>query len=286
MRLLFWNIQGIGNNETQIYLLNMVRYYRPFLLFLAQPMVSFSSVPIWVWHNVQLNNHTINIRENNIPNLSDASKSHLAPIILLRCEQCIVLSCVSDNTIVYVASIYAHTNYVNRKALWEELSVLLSTYSRPWLLLGDFNSILGAHEKYRGRAPLNASCSDFTHWSNFNSLIHLDTKGARYTWSNNKYASSFIAQRLDTEICNEAMLDSFYAVSCNTLLRSHSDHFPIIVNIHKTPPVETVPRLKFFKVWTSSLSFQDLVSSSWKVAITGSPMYVLKHKLKHLKPLL
>lgn len=70
------------------------------------------------------------------------------------------------------------------------------------LLVGDFNAILGAHEKIGGKLPLNIACSDFQQWSTVNSLLHLDTNGVLYTWSNNRAGRAFIAQRLDRALCN------------------------------------------------------------------------------------
>lgn len=54
------------------------------------------------------------------------------------------------------------------------------------MFIGDFNSILGAHEKLGGRLPLPLACIEFSRWTSLHSLIHLDTSGAKYTWVNKR----------------------------------------------------------------------------------------------------
>jgi len=84
----------------------------------------------------------------------------------------------------------------------------MHTHNGPWLFFGDFNSILGAHEKLGGKLPLNAACNDFIHWPNLHSLIHLETNGVKYTWTSKRDGGSFIAQRLDRAICNDLWIDN------------------------------------------------------------------------------
>jgi len=46
MNIIFWNIRGIGNNDSRIALSDMCRLNKPSLLFIAEPMVSHDSIPI------------------------------------------------------------------------------------------------------------------------------------------------------------------------------------------------------------------------------------------------
>lgn len=49
--------------------------------------------------------------------------------------------------------IYASANYIHRRQLWDELKGLQNFYVAPWIFVGDFNAILGAHEKQGQRLP-------------------------------------------------------------------------------------------------------------------------------------
>lgn len=57
MKIIYWNIRGVGNMETQIYLYHMIKIHKPDFLFLSEPMVSFNSIPPWYWHKLNLHNH-------------------------------------------------------------------------------------------------------------------------------------------------------------------------------------------------------------------------------------
>lgn len=74
---------------------------------------------------------------------------------------------------VHVARIYASTNPATRKELWRYLQDTINGKAAPWLLIGEFNATLGAHEQ-RGRiVPSTASCADFRNWTDSCSLLLL-----------------------------------------------------------------------------------------------------------------
>lgn len=54
---------------------------------------------------------------------------------------------------VVLEYIYASANYIHRRQLWAELKGLQNFYVAPWIFVGDFNAILGAHEKWGQRLP-------------------------------------------------------------------------------------------------------------------------------------
>ena len=185
---------------------------------------------------------------------------------------------------MFTAVVYASTIYTNRIELWSVLSKLLTDFPGPWLFVGVFNTILGAHERVGGRPPLNIACSEFRDWSNMNALIHLATNGAQYTWTNRREGDAFMAQRLDRAIGNANWIDFWNIISCYTLLKSFSDHFPLLINMLKEPPIKIIPRFKFFKAWTEFDSCEPIIAAHWILPVHGSPMHVLHYKLKSLKP--
>lgn len=66
---------------------------------------------------------------------------------------------------VFFSATYASTAYVTRRELWSELQALQQAYVGPWCYIGDFNVVLGAHEKRGGNLPLQISCDDFRNWT-------------------------------------------------------------------------------------------------------------------------
>ncbi|XVF65103.1 hypothetical protein PTKIN_Ptkin09bG0219800 [Pterospermum kingtungense] len=62
-----------------------------------------------------------------------------------------------------------------------------------------------------------------------------------------------------------------------------SDHSPTI--IRRADRIEhPLKPFKFFNLWASHSTFEDVVRSSWQVHVQGNPMQALHAKLKRLKP--
>ena len=263
-----------------MHLSQLINKHKPDFLFLAEPLVTFQSISAGYWHKLNLHNHVVNNTKNTLWCLW--SKKHTVNI-LLNNSQCIALSYMSDGSLIHIAAVYASTLYITRRKLWLDLTTLLQTHQGPWLLVGDFNSVLGAHERVGGRLPLHISCFEFLEWTNMNALIHMDTNGAKYTWTNRREGGAFMAQRLDRAICNESWFDTWNITSCNTLVKCFSDHFPLLLTMHKHFPITIIPRLKFFKVWTEFDNCESVVSNHWLTPCTCSPMHILHFRLKGLK---
>lgn len=114
-----------------------------------------------------------------------------------------------------------------------ELASLQQANLGPWCFIGDFNAILGAHEKRGGRLPPIASCEEFRAWSDSCNLTHISTRGAAFTWFNMRGFNDHIELRLDRTICNDDWLAVWDSVACCTLPRIRSDHFPILLVLKK-----------------------------------------------------
>jgi hypothetical protein len=45
MNIFYWNARGIGNSDTRVTLKNLIMSHKPILIFLVEPMISFTQVP-------------------------------------------------------------------------------------------------------------------------------------------------------------------------------------------------------------------------------------------------
>ncbi|GAU31405.1 hypothetical protein TSUD_370540 [Trifolium subterraneum] len=180
------------------------------------------------------------------------------------------------------SAIYASTNYINRRRLWNSLNLLHAQHALPWCFIGDFNVILGAHE-HRGRfSPARTPMLEFQNWTDTFNLIHLPTRGAEFTWNNGRGGSRHTEKRLDRAICNQAWLDLCSVSSVSTLIKQKSDHFPLLLEAQVTS-VQIVSQFKFMKMWSLHPDCQRIVKESWQNNVLGCPMFILTKKLKLLK---
>ena len=139
--------------------------------------------------------------------------------VIFGSNQCIALEVTWQQSTVFIPAVYASISYLNRRQLWADLTHLQGCFQGPWLFIGDFNAVMGAHEK-RGRwPPSTVSCLDFGSWSNANLLTHLPTSGPLLTWTNGRFGTVNVALRLDRSICNEEWLAFWHVTCCCALVR-------------------------------------------------------------------
>lgn len=65
-------------------------------------------------------------------------------------SQQLTISCDLDSIPCVFSWVYAKTTYIEQRVLTEELRAIFNSHGHtPWIVLGDFNCALGAHEKNR-----------------------------------------------------------------------------------------------------------------------------------------
>lgn len=272
----------MANPPSRLVLKNLCLSNKPDFLFIAEPWISVNHLSQQFWHSIKMRVFVVNSRENNLPNLWCACKESLDPSVIESSDQHVAFSFMHNNQLVCVSAIYASTSYLNRRKLWQDLNRLQQLYQNPWCFIGDYNMVLGSHE-YRGSGRLlQIASDDFRVCSDQNHLTHLVIRGAFYTWSNSRRGRSFTEKRLDRVICNDSWLNYWSSVSCCSLTRSRSDHFPILLDFQSATRTFS-SSFKFMSVWTSHPGYADIVSEVWKGDFAGCPMLLLSQKLIELK---
>ncbi|KAK0570758.1 hypothetical protein LWI29_005954 [Acer saccharum] len=149
----------------------------------------------------------------------------------------------------------------------------------PWLVLGDFNSVLGTHETTGNVSTI--SCDDFRAALTVCDLVDIETKCVFHTRIG-RGRRGMVLSRLDRAVCSHSFLAAWSQISCVTLPRSHSDHHPLLVSC--AAGISPGPRpFRFQGMWVSHPSFLNLVRSVWSSSVTGSGAGIVVQKLKLLK---
>jgi len=107
-------------------------------------------------------------------------------------------------------------------------------------------------------------------------------RGANFTWSNGRRGRLHVQIRLDKTICNQEWLNACNVVTCSTLTKLRSDHFPIMLEF-KNQDLHFVSQFKFLKMWVAHANCVNVVRNSWNTSIVGCPMFIFSEKLKLLK---
>jgi len=122
MIMLYWNVRGFGNSDTKVALKNLYLSYKPLFIFWVEPMISFSHVPSWYWHNIGVTKSCLNNRGHLLPNLWALLGDEVQAIVIFGSDQCIALEVTCQQSSVYIAAVYANTSYLNRWQLWADLT--------------------------------------------------------------------------------------------------------------------------------------------------------------------
>lgn len=179
---------------------------------------------------------------------------------------------------LYISFVYGLHSIVNRRELWDSILNFGLTMERPWLVLGDFNTILTEEERINGAHVTPYEIRDFSNVCMQCGLVDLQSVGWFFTWSKNSTWT-----KLDRAMVNNAwMCSGFQGLASFLPPGSLSDHSPCIVSIFQQQHSSRKP-FKFFNFWVKNDDFLSIVQQSWGEPIIGSKQFILCKSLQRLK---
>jgi hypothetical protein len=277
MKSLYWNARGMANAPTRLALKRLITVNKPDFCFIAEPWISFDRFSRGWFHRLGYKLFASNIRNDLLPNLWCFCLHNLQHEVIEFNDQMVAFSFNYNNIKIGITAVYASTFYTHRRLLWNKLQQIQNQHQIPWCFMGDFNSILRAHEHRGHFNPARAPMEEFQLWTNNNYLIHLPTADAFFTWRNGRDGIRSTKRRLDRCVCNQSWMNISTSVNCSTLTRNHSDHYPILLefqlNNHKFST-----QFKFLKMWSLHENCKDVIQDSWNTQIISCPMFVLSKK--------
>jgi hypothetical protein len=282
MICLYWNIRGLANSPSRLALQNLILQHKPHIILISEPWLLFEKFPRFWFHRLHFKLFALNDRNSLDPNLWCLCLNHLNPDIISITDQQVSFSLHDNNVTFCISAIYASTNYIHRRHLWQTLENIHNQHNLPWCAIGDFNTILGSHENRGSTPPARTPMLDFSEWSNNNCFFHLPTRGMQFTWSNGRGGRRFTERRLDRVICNQAWLDMCSSLNVSTLSRLKSDDFPLLLDF-ETAPTSFASQFKFLSMWSLHDGCRVLIKQTWNTNVVGCPMYILNQKLNILK---
>ena len=172
-----------------------------------------------------------------------------------------------------ITGVYGSNNPSLRKDL---LAILIdsSLTTLPWCVIGDFNATLPHADKLSIRHPTFSSLKAFQTAMLQAGLQDTHFAGNRFTWSNNRQGSSYVAARLDRALVNLIWMCHLCDPIVHHLPRICSDRSPILLVHHTQAPLSNAP-FKFENKWLLHPSFLETVKSSWDIPIDGDPQFTL-----------
>ncbi|KAL8546688.1 hypothetical protein ACS0TY_006424 [Phlomoides rotata] len=200
--------------------------------------------------------------------------------ILHSSDQCILLETIAHSHTWCFGFVHARSTHIPRRDLWVDITVHVN---RSLCVMGDFNVVLGAHERSRGARNPARPTQEFMAFMDEAQLHDMDTSGPQFTWVTRRSNQGYMVAHLDRVLVNDGFLDFWHSAAATVLTRISSDHHPILLTLQETADHSIRP-FRFQNMWSTHPSFLPLVLDSWRQFVTSyNPIHRVTQKLKRLK---
>ncbi|KAL0394851.1 UNVERIFIED_CONTAM: hypothetical protein Slati_4451300 [Sesamum latifolium] len=136
----------------------------------------------------------------------------------------------SAHSDVLLTIVYGVNELGGRRALWQSLSnISHAIVDIPWLVGGDFNTILDASEVCGHSGDIKCAAEEFWACLHDTGLISLPMQGEWFTWHNCRTDSRSLWKKLDRILVNDCWLFAWPDSSYASLNARTSDHSQLVL---------------------------------------------------------
>ena len=130
-------------------------------------------------------------------------------------------------------------------------------------MLGDFNEVLCAEDKFGGNhVDLNRAL-DFKDCLDECNMLDLGFAGPKFTWTNSRPISSLILERIDRCFANPAWRILYPDALVTHLPRTFSDHCPVLLELCRVNVNQQNKPFRFQTMWLFHQDFPRVVQHAW-----------------------
>lgn len=280
MKALIWNIRGIQNTPSISRLKLLIKKYDISFLAVIEPKAAASKIGSFK-RKLRMSGCLVNSPAKG--RIWIFWRTHCDVSLIEASDQFITVSINAGFSCHVLATIvHASCSLVERRALWDYLVDFSGSCNSPWLVGGDFNSILDLMEKRGGKRAFSLSMSDFQACISATGLQDAGFQGCKFTWFNGQHLNGIWA-RLDRLLLNGHWHLSCPAISVQHLSRACSDHCPLLISADHVSP-KGPSRFSFQHMWTAHEKFLDDSRKAWSSGpLSSYPILTVALKLKHMK---
>ncbi|KAF9671755.1 hypothetical protein SADUNF_Sadunf12G0081300 [Salix dunnii] len=208
-----WNIRGINHPNKQKTVREWTTKNKLDIIGLLEVKIASSNLPS-VIEGLSLDNwgHLSNDDGMNPSRIlvswnkatCNLSSIHSSPQ-WLTCE----VSSISNSYPFRITFIYGQNTPTRRVDLWNYIAQHQCAFSsKPWLIQGDFNAIMGRNDRSGGSTMWHGHQEDFSQCMKNAELMEIPYTGLRYTWHNSQ-AIGTIHKKLDWSFGNAAFFNKW-----------------------------------------------------------------------------
>ncbi|GMJ15348.1 hypothetical protein HRI_005204000 [Hibiscus trionum] len=279
MKIVSWNVRGLGKLRAVMRLRSNLRDVHPQILFLMETKVSAVRMEnirkkCGFVHGIDIDADgsrgglSLCWNSDIMVNLCSFSSSHIDVTI---CD-------VDSNNNWRFIGFYGNPVIAQRNLSWNLLRSLNTNPNTPWLVAGDFNEILLASEKRGGRVRSSRQMNDFLSALNDCDLTDLGYSGCWYTWEKGRLSTNNIRERIDRAVANSAWRDNFTNYHVQHLSHSISDHCPISIDTNFVRDSGSKnSSFRFNANWVLEEDIEEVIRKTWESSMADTNVKL--HKL-------
>ncbi|XP_042032303.1 uncharacterized protein LOC121779013 [Salvia splendens] len=180
---------------------------------------------------------------------------------------------------ICISAVYAKCTRGERVLLWDKMrEISVASEDTPWMVGGDFNTILSTCDRVGSDTNRQADMVDFAEAIEDCRVLDPGFDGSSFTLAKNG-----LFERLDRILVNEPWAQLFEATRVTKLPRVSSDHGPVLARC-KTPCTYSGGRpFRFQNMWTRHEGFANLVREDWSQPTGAEGLLNLQIKLARIK---
>ncbi|KAL0361211.1 UNVERIFIED_CONTAM: hypothetical protein Sradi_3805600 [Sesamum radiatum] len=280
MILLSWNCQGLGTPCTVHTLGDLLRTYRPSLVFLAETKCKtgrieslkhrFDYFGCCVESQGQSGGLALLWTKSVSVQLQSFGHHHIDATVYPE----------SKSEAWRFTGFYGFADTASRQLSWDLILTLKRQSCRPWLVAGDFNEILCETEKKGGRPRPLWQIRNFREALATNDLFDLGFDGEPFTWCNQHPEPDTIYERLDRACSDSSWQTRFPAAVVRHIPVVSSDHSALLIDIEPAhrPSRPRYKPFRFEAAWASSTDCEQVIREGWHI-LNDSSHFPLLSKL-------
>jgi exonuclease III len=229
-RILSWNVRGLNKREKRLRISNLLRDWKAYIICFQETKVhgiSSSFVrSLWGCNHVDWCCLDSSGASGGILIMWDNRVVEKVDVCLGNFTLAVSFRNVVDRFVWAFAGVYGPNSDMDRSLLWDELAGILSWWSLPWCIGGDFNAARFPSERSgEGNRPAMREFFDFIFELG---LMDFPLVGGAFTWS--RTFDPPVWSRIDRFLVSPDWEARFPVSSQKRLPRLYSDHFPILLD--------------------------------------------------------
>nr|POE52452.1 hypothetical protein CFP56_74007 [Quercus suber] len=192
----------------------------------------------------------------------------------------------------HLTGFYGNPETRRRPESWAKLKHLRTTSSLPWLVIRDFNELMGMSEKERGGNRPRQQMANFVEAVNWCGLKDIGFIGPKFTWFYERSDGSQIRDRLDKALATFDWVNLFPMACLHHLTSSASDHSPLELHfVGKTNAKKPKKLFRFESMWLKESWCEEVIMMSdfhddkdAKLVVTlASALWYNRNEVRHGK---